>query len=80
MPPLSSGAALSSEGQSKGCVLCEFVLNVLEKMVLDNNTHIEVCGPGVTCVRCLSVTGRNNGSSSSFTYYENSDCSCCGGN
>jgi len=32
---------VEARGQDKTCVVCEFVVNVLEHMVLDNNTHIE---------------------------------------
>lgn len=33
--------SLENQGQSKVCVMCEFALAILEKMILDNNTHIE---------------------------------------
>lgn len=39
--PSTGALSLENHGQSKVCVLCEFALAMIEKLILDNNTHIE---------------------------------------
>lgn len=41
IPRAVAPSTIETTGQSKSCIICEFIMNTLEKLVLDNSTHIE---------------------------------------